>query len=290
MTVQELVALTLAVSIALTVFGFGLRSTRDDLLYPLRHRGQLARALTAMFVVMPVVAIVLCAVTVLHPAVEIALVALAISPMPPLLTNRQATAGGRVSYGIGLMTVAALLSVGFIPLAVAIIGRILGLPIGMDPAALVRLAMVSVLLPLAAGVLVRIVSPSVALRAGRPVAMAGIAGLAISVAAILIVMLPTALVLIGNGTLLVFVLFVTVGLAVGHALGGPRREERVVLALSTACRHPAIAIAVARANFPEESLVPAAVLLYLLVNILLSGAYIVLQRQTAGSRTSAALL
>ena len=75
--------------------------------------------------------------------------------------------------------------------------------------------------------------------------------------------------------------------AAGHALGGPSREERAVLALTTACRHPAIAIAVAGANFPHERLVPAAVLLYLLVNVLLSAGYILLLRQTrhAGART-----
>jgi len=290
MDLRQIVALALQVSIFLTVFGFGLRSTLDDLLSPARRPGTLARGLVAMFVVMPIVAIVLCIAFQFHPAVEIVLVALSISPMPPLLSNREAQAGGRVSYGIGLMVTAALLSIGFIPLAVGLIGRILGLPIAMGPAALVRLASLSVLLPLGLGMLVRHASPAAAAQVARPAAIVAIAGLVLSVAALLIALLPTALTLVGNGTLLVFVVFVVVGLAIGHALGGPSREERAVLALSTACRHPAIAIAVANANFPEEKLVPAAVLLYLLVNILVSIGYILLQRRLRAAVRAAPVL
>jgi BASS family bile acid:Na+ symporter len=279
MDLQRIVQFTLQASIFLAVFGFGLQSRRDDLLYPLRRPAALARALAAMCVLMPLVAIGLCAAVDLHPAVAIALVALAISPMPPLLTNREVHAGGRVAYGIGLMTIAAVLSIPFIPLAVRLIGLALGLTFAMDAAALVGLVLMSVVLPLGLGILGRVIAPRLAERLHGPARRASLAGLALSVAAIVATMLPAALSLVGNGTLLVFVVFVTVGILAGHALGGPIREERVVLALSTACRHPAIAIAVARANFPDEPLVPAAVLLYLLVNVAVSVVYVIHQRR-----------
>ena len=60
--------------------------------------------------------------------------------------------------------------------------------------------------------------------------------------------------------------FAGVGLAAGHLLGGPDPENRTVLALSTATRHPGVAIALAAANFPDQKLGPAAVFLYLLVS------------------------
>src|SRR4051812_44680834 len=161
---RRIVALALQVSIFLMLFGFGLRSGRGDLSYALRRPAMLGRALLAMFIVMPVVAILLCVVFDFVPPVEIALVALAISPMPPLLTNREAQAGGRVSYGIGLMVVAALLSIPFIPIAVSLIGRMLGLPIAMGYGALVRLVLLSVILPLGLGILVRTVSVTAAGR------------------------------------------------------------------------------------------------------------------------------
>ena len=279
MDLRQAVVLTLQVSIFLAVFGFGLQATREDLLSSSRRPGQLARALLAMFVVMPVVAILLSVVFEFRPPVEIALVALAISPMPPLLPNRQAQAGGRVWYGMGLMVTAALLSIVYVPMAVYIIGRILGLPVAMGPTALIRLVLLSVLIPLGLGMLVRTVAPAAARRVARPSAIVAITGLVLGVAALLIAVLPAAMTLVGNGTVLVFVVFVVIGLAVGHALGGPSREERAVLALSTACRHPAIAIAVAGATFPQETLVPAAVVLYLLINIVVSIGYIVMQRR-----------
>jgi len=52
-----------------------------------------------------------------------------------------------------------------------------------------------------------------------------------------------------------------------------------VLALCTASRHPGIAIAIAAANFPDQKRVPAAVLLYLIVNGILSGPYLKWTRQ-----------
>jgi len=77
---------------------------------------------------------------------------------------------------------------------------------------------------------------------------------------------PAVVSLIGNGTLAAIAVFVLVGLAAGHLLGGPNPQDRTVLALSTASRHPGVALAIAGANFPEQKLVLAAVLLYLIGN------------------------
>ena len=85
--------------------------------------------------------------------------------------------------------------------------------------------------------------------------------------------------LIGDGTLLAFAVFILVGLLVGHLLGGPDPDSRVVLALSTACRHPALALAIAGANFPSERRVLAAILLYLVLNALLTIPYVKWQRK-----------
>jgi BASS family bile acid:Na+ symporter len=80
--------------------------------------------------------------------------------------------------------------------------------------------------------------------------------------------------LIGNGTLAAFIGFCLVGLFAGHLLGGPASENRTVLATATAARHPGIAIAVVHANFPGAKLAPAAVLLFLIVNAIVSGIYL----------------
>ena len=85
---------------------------------------------------------------------------------------------------------------------------------------------------------------------------------------------PAMWLLVGNGTGLAFATFVAVGLAIGHLLGGPAPANRTSLAISTASRHPGIALALAQANFPAEKLVLAALLLYLLINAIVSIPYI----------------
>ena len=103
--------------------------------------------------------------------------------------------------------------------------------------------------------------------------------LVLGVLAILANGMPAVLSLIGNGSVIAFGAFVAAGLASGHLLGGPHAAERLVLALSTATRHPAIALAVAKANFPDEPLLGATVLLYLLVGLLIGVPYQVWQKR-----------
>ena len=84
--------------------------------------------------------------------------------------------------------------------------------------------------------------------------------------------------LIGNGTLLALGAFVVIGLTVGHFLGGPDPSERTVLAISTATRHPGMAMAIANANNPGNKLLFGAMLLYILCHVVLTIPYLKLTR------------
>ena len=66
--------------------------------------------------------------------------------------------------------------------------------------------------------------------------------------------------------LLVLIALAGIGLAVGHFLGGPLAGDRAALAISTASRHPAVALAVATSGSAVETKpAMAIILLYLLV-------------------------
>jgi bile acid:Na+ symporter, BASS family len=279
MNPQEIVGLALQASIVLTLFGFGLEATRDDLLYVLRRPRVLVRSLVAMFVIMPLFAVLLTTVFHFQRPVAIALIALAISPVPPLLPRKVTKAGGLAPYGLGLMVTAGSLSILFIPLAVEVIGRYLHKPFAMGPGAVAKLIVLSVLLPLAAGMVFQRVAPDVAARIAKPAGLVAKILLMVCLVAILIFAFPKSLSLIGDGTLLALISFIVVGLIVGHLLGGPGPDERVTLALSTACRHPALALAIAAANIPQERNVVSAILLYLVLNALLTIPYISWQRR-----------
>jgi BASS family bile acid:Na+ symporter len=126
---------------------------------------------------------------------------------------------------------------------------------------------------------VRSFIPRLVARIERPVAMIVKVLLPLALLVLLAGAAPALLALIGQGGILIaMVVFLAIGLAVGHVLGRPDRNHSVVLALSTACRHPAIALSIAAANFPEESF-GAIILLYVLLGAIVGVPYLAWNRR-----------
>jgi BASS family bile acid:Na+ symporter len=232
-----------------------------------------------MNVIMPLVAVGLSLAFNLHPAVKTALVCLSLAPVPPILPRKELKAGGHGSYVIGLLFAAALLAIVFIPLAEHVLRILFNVGIDRPPTMVVGLVAVTVLLPLVAGILARRLAPALAERWASPLNTFATILLVLVCVVLLLYSWKTGLPLIGNGHVLVIAVFVAVGLIVGHLLGGPEPENRVVLAMSTASRHPGVALAIATGTSPDEKLVIGAILLYLLVNTALSIPYIKWARQ-----------
>jgi bile acid:Na+ symporter, BASS family len=265
MNLATLIPLALKASIFLNVFSLGLNASLRDLTYLFRNPGRLARSLLSMFIVMPLFAASIASAFDLYPAVEIALVALAVAPMPPLLPKRAMKAGGEPSYAIGLLVAAAVFSILFTPVAVYLLGMSLGAHAGISPLAILRLVLFTILVPLGAGMVVRRFALTLSEKSAKPVAILAMALLFASVIPLLLTTWPAIESLIGNGTLAAIAAFVLAGIIAGHLLGGPTSEDRTVQAISTASRHPGIAMAIANANFPGQKLTGAAILLYLIV-------------------------
>jgi len=287
MTAQEMIMLAVQASIVITVFSYGLDATLDDVLYVVRRPRCFLRSFVAMFLVMPLLAVGLDMAFDLHHEIEVALVALSLSPVPPLLMKKQGKAGGRESYGLGLLVTMGVLSVVITPIGMMLMTQAFGRQFQLPLGAIALVILKAVLLPLAAGMVVRALLPRVAARIARPAAVIGTVLLVVVALLIVFASRRGILQLIGNGTLLALVGFIVVGLAVGHWLGGPDARDRVVLALSTASRHPGIALALATFNFPHEPGVTAAILLYLLVNLLVSMVYVIWQRRRLGPAAAA---
>src|SRR5262245_57514118 len=100
MDLKHLVLLALKISVFTMVFGFGLRATSKDLLYLLRRPGLLVRSLIAVLVIMPAVAVAMARWFDLRQTAAVTLLALSISPVPPLLPKKIAQAAGQQSYGL----------------------------------------------------------------------------------------------------------------------------------------------------------------------------------------------
>lgn len=274
MSLQTLILIVLQASALLNVFSIGLKASVADATYLFRRPGELGRALLAMNVLMPVFTLFLISVFDFAPAVTIALVALSLSPIPPLLPTKLVKKGGANSYAIGLLIALSLLSIIFVPIAIEVIELVRKIPLQMTMASVAKVIFITVLLPVCVGIAVHTLAPSLAERLAKPIALISIIALLACMVAIWIAAGPGMWALIGNGTVIALAAFVLIGLTIGHFLGGPRPENRISLAISTSSRHPGIAIAIASANFPEQKLAMAAILLYLLVNAVASIPYL----------------
>ena len=207
MDLKQIVVLTLQVSVLSIVFGFGLKATLDDLLYVVRRPGLLARSILAVFVIMPVVAVMLARLFNFAPTVRIVLVALAVSPLPPILPKKQSKAGSDTPFGLGLIATLALLSIVAVPAAVELLGRFLGRQLEPASATIARVVLISTLVPLAAGVIVRAALPAVADRLEKVVTLLGTVLLLLGVLALVAAALPEMWALIGNGNVLGIVIY-----------------------------------------------------------------------------------
>ncbi|HME38644.1 MAG TPA: hypothetical protein VKG63_06755 [Steroidobacteraceae bacterium] len=279
MSVTQLIRIAILLSIMLIVVSFALLATWRDATSLFRKPWQLGRSLFAMNVLLPLFASVLAAAFALHPAVAIALVALSVSPVPPFLPLKQLKIVGHQEYVYGLLGASALLTIVLAPLTVIVLGLVFSREASIAPAAIGRMVGMTVLLPFVLALVIRSRLPAFAARASPVAGKAGIWLLIAAAVPLLITMWPAMISLIGDGTLFAIIAFSVVGLAVGHVLGGPDPNDRTVLALATATRHPGVALVIATGNFPGQKLVAPALLLYLLVGAIASAPYVLWRKR-----------
>ena len=287
MNMIEIILLVLKASIMLSVFAIGLKATFAEATFLFRRPGQLFRAFLSMNVLMPLVALALAMPFDLHPAVKIALVVISVSPTPPIFPNKAHKAGGKDEYDIGLLVAAAVLAVILIPITLEILEKFTGVPLGMPALSVALLVLTTILAPLLVGMAVRKIAPAIADRAAKPIGVLASVLLILSALPVLIGMAPTVFSFIGDGRIISLAAFALAGLIIGHLLGGPEPENRPVLALATSCRHPAVALAIAHANFPNQKLTAAAVFLYVISSAILSALYLAGNKRQLGGDAAA---
>jgi len=279
MSVAQLIKITILLSVMLIVISFALLATWREATSLFRKPSLLFKSLLAMNVLLPLFAATLVGMSTLHPAVAIALIALSVSPVPPFLPQKQLKLVGHQDYVYGLLGATSLLTIVLAPLTIALLGHAFSRETTVAPAAIARIAALTVLLPFGLGLIIRHLAPGFAMRASTVASKTGLLLLVVALVPILIKMWPAMVSLIGDGTLLASVAFIAVGLAVGHLLGGPDPNHRTILALATATRHPGVALAIAAGNLQGETLVAPALMLYLLVGAIASAPYVIWRKR-----------
>lgn len=280
MSLATLFPLLIKISITLSVFAIGLKASFSDATYLFRKPALLARALLSMNVIMPLFALILGMTLALNAPVRIALVALSVSPIPPIFPNKALKAGGEENYTIGLLVATAVLSIVFIPLTMEIFERVSGYTLQMRASEVAILVLTSVLLPLIAGMAVRVLWPVFAERRAKLIGFVATLALVLLCLPLLFTSVRAILTLVGDGTLFALAAFAILAITAGHFLGGPDPEDRPVLALATSSRHPAVALAIAQINFPGQKLAGAVILVYLVLSAILAAPYLKWNKRT----------
>jgi bile acid:Na+ symporter, BASS family len=285
MNVAQWLGLAVQVSIMLTVLAFGLTATFEDATYLLRTPKLLLRTVVSMNIVMPIIAGLMATSLSLPFEVNIALGALMVSPVPPIIQRSQISAGGRREYVVGLMVAMSLLAIVIVPLAVIIVDHIFNRAGVVTPGKVAKIMFMSVLAPLLAGLLIRRWIPAAQKATGAILAVAGIL-LIVGVAVLLYGLWPVTREFLHGGVALMLAVLAIIGLAVGHLLGGPLASDRTVLAMSTSSRHPAVALAIATSG-PLGVLKPelAIILLYVIIATVIGIPYKKWRIRTSGVGT-----
>jgi BASS family bile acid:Na+ symporter len=286
MDLQQLIAWAFQLSIVAMVFALGLGTTTKDMRDLLRQPQPLGRSLLAIFVIVPVAAVILAHALDFPHAAEVALIALAISPLPPMIPRNLITAASGVRYPAAPLAAVALLSIVIVPLLAWLISHYLGPTFAVSPLRFAGAITGIVLLPLTVGMAIRALRPALADSIELPASLVGTVVLRLATLALFIIGLHAIGALIADGMVIAIAVLVVVGLVAGHLLGGPQPDGRTALALSASSRHPAVAFAAAAAS-SFESHFGAAIVLYLLLGDLFGFPYTIWRQRTRGQLTDA---
>lgn len=271
MSLIVVLKMAMVLSIVLMLFALALRAKVTDLYYLVTHWRLGLGAFVSMFVLVPAAAILMVWFFDLNRAVEIAIVAIAFSPLPPVLPGKQLKAGAQASYVTGLLFGATLVAIVIAPIGISLASRLLHIDAQLAPMSVAQPLIVSILFPVVLGL---IAAPLLGHRVPAVSDVLGKIGsiiLGVVMLCLAVLMFPAMWKLVGDGTLAVLAVMAIVGLVGGYLLGGPDLGNKGALALASSNRHPGVAIAIATHSLAHTEFVPAAVVLSLLVSTVLGG-------------------
>ena len=235
--------LMLKVSVMTVILAIGMDSTLEDLTYLWRRPGLLVRSLLAMYVIVPLVALLFVKFLTLPQGVEIALLVLAVSA-GGLMLPRKLVGVGDGSYVFSLIVLSSLLAIVTVPAWLALFGPLFGNPAELLPMEVARVIGRVFLLPLVVGMLVRWLIPEISAAMSEKLLMVG--GGVLAVCILLLLATNGSLILeAGWPALLTLGGMTLVAMVVGHLMGGPDPDNRTVLAISCATRHAGLVVLVA---------------------------------------------
>jgi bile acid:Na+ symporter, BASS family len=241
------VLLVLKATIGVLIFAIGMTVTMSDVAYVWRRPVLLAKSLFAMYVVVPLVAVLMARGLDLPWGTGVALVVLGVCAGAPLLPKKLIKLGGNPTYILSLVVTTSILAIITVPAGLALLSGFVSFEATVVPSEVAATILKALLMPLGAGMLVRAVLPGFTERFGEPLLQW--ASVALGLCAVVLLVAGFRLVIdVGIPSLLAFAAFSLAALVAGHVLGGPDPGDRTALAVACASRHVGLALLIA-ANY-----------------------------------------
>jgi bile acid:Na+ symporter, BASS family len=258
------------------MFRIGLDVTFGEFRWVWRRPALILKALFAVLIAVPAVALVVARAFGLARVVEIGILLMAIAPGAPVALRRSLRAGGHHAFAPTLQIALAVLAVVSMPLWLAALNEYYVGNASVPPSHLARQVCVAQLLPLGLGMLVRHASSRMASSLGPKIGRA--AGVLLFILLVLALIDIAEVVVEAGPRIVAAIALITLGaLCAGHLLGGPEPSTRTAVAISSAARNPGLAFVVAALNSaPPE--VNATILVYIVISALTVIPYVLWRR------------
>jgi len=247
---------------------------------PLKDIRLVIMALLANFVLVPLLALAIIKVFPLEQPLQIGVILLATAAGSPFIPKLVQGAKGNVAYSVGLMFLIMVVSIFYMPVILPLL-----LPgVEINPWDIAKSLIVTMLIPLVIGILIKLHSPDIADH-WEPV-MSKISSVSILVVWVVGfgLNLSNILSFIGTSGIGAMALLVVGSLVIGLLLGGRDPGVRTAMGLSTGTRNGAAALVVATQNFSATDTLPFLLVGFvLMILILLPSAKLLGQRAEAAA-------
>ena len=260
---QAIAALSGLLFIVTSMLAMGMGLTMTQILQPLKNVRLVILALLANFVLVPLLAYAINRIIPLDQSLQIGLVVLSTAAGAPFLPKLVQGAKGNLALGVGLMVLLMVVTVVYMPLVLPLLLR----GVTVNPWEIARTLILLMFLPLTTGLLINTRYRETAESLVPYLTKASNIALASLLVAGLIANLSAILEIIGTSGILAALLFLFSCFVAGYLLGGRQDTIRPVVALGTAQRNLAAALAVATANFAQDPAVLVMILVLGLVDL-----------------------
>jgi BASS family bile acid:Na+ symporter len=262
------------------MFDIGLAIVPGEFRWVWQRPGLMARALFAVLVAVPALAIAIARALDLPRAAEIGIVLMAISPGAPVALRRSLGAGAHRSFAPALQIVIAVLAVASMPLSIALLDEFYAGSASVAPWHLAKQVFTVQILPLGLGMLARrLFGLERAQWLAPQLARIG-TWLLVAVVLLILYEIWGQVVAAGLRVALAIVIVTLASLAVGDRLGGPDAATRTATAICSAARNGGLALLVATLDAAAPA-IKATVLAYVVISAFTLIPYVIWRRRAA---------